>query len=303
MVDELQHIMRTGDVLLVSDGGYDGEGLTEGPIWHPGGFLTFVRHRLNLLFRWSPDTGQAVVIRENTGHAAGCTLDLDGRLVMCEGARRRISRTEPDGSVTIVTSEWQGKRYNKPNDIVCRSDGSLYFTDPAARVDESRREMGFSGIFRVAPDGSVHLATGECEYPNGLAFSPDESTLYVAITRRDARCMTEEGPECRHRFIRAFDVAPDGSLVNNRVFADLYTPTSGGPDGLKVDADGRVYCASARGIWVFAADGTFVGIIATPSKARNLAFGGPDLTSLFICAGEAIYRAEMTVRGIGNAGI
>ena len=195
MTANLTGIVRTDDIALVSEGSYNGDGITEGPVWHQDGYLTFVRHHLSQLFRWSPETSQTEVIRENTGYGNGCTLDLAGRLVMCEGENRRISRTEADGSVVALTSEWQGRRYNKPNDVVCRSDGSLYFTDPAGRVDESQRQMGFSGVFRIAPDGVVHLATDECEYPNGLAFSPDESILYVAITRRDAGASRREPRE------------------------------------------------------------------------------------------------------------
>jgi gluconolactonase len=298
-VADLQGIMADDEVELISEGSHDGEGITEGPLWHPAGYLTFVRHHLSQLLRWTPDTGETVVIRENTGYGNGCTLDREGRLVMCEGENRRISRTEPDGTITALTEDWQGKPYNKPNDVVCRSDDSIYFTDPAGRVDPARRQLGFSGVFRIAPDGRVHVATDECEYPNGLAFSPDESVLYVAITRRDEQCRLAERAECRHRWIRAFDVAPDGSLSHNRIFADLYTPASGGPDGMKVDVDGRVYCASARGVWVFEADGSFLGIIETPAKARNLTFGGPDFRSLFICAGESVYRTRMNVTGIG----
>jgi gluconolactonase len=298
----LREFVQSEDVVLVSAGDYDGEGITEGPVWHPAGYLTFVRHHLSKLFRWSPDTDVTEVIRENTGYGNGCTLDLQGRLVMCEGENRRISRTEHDGSVIALTTEWHGNRYNKPNDVVCRSDGSLFFTDPAGRVDESKRQLGFSGVFRIGVDGEVHVATDECEYPNGLAFSPDESVLYVAITRRDAQCLSEgpKGAECRHRLIRAFDVAPDGTLANNRIFANLYAPIAGGPDGLKVDEGGRVYCASAGGVWVFDRDGDLLGVIATPAKARNLAFGGPDNRSLFICAGESVYRVMMAVQGIGT---
>lgn len=303
MQGSLHDIVKSDVVELVSEGDYDGEGITEGPLWHPEGYLTFVRHHLSQLLRWSPVTGETEIIRENTGYGNGCTFDIEGRLVMCEGENRRISRTEADGSITSLTAEYMGKRYNKPNDVVCRSDGSIYFTDPAGRVDPSKQQLGFSGVFRIAPDGNIYLATDECEYPNGLAFSPDESVLYVAITRRDQDCLSEgpKGAECPHRFIRAFDVASDGSLSNNRIFANLYAPVSGGPDGLKVDSDGRVYCASGGGVWVFDADADFLGVIATPAKARNLAFGGEDNSTLYICAGESVYKAEMHVRGATQA--
>jgi gluconolactonase len=122
-------------------------------------------------------------VREHTGEGNGCTLDRQGRLIMCEGAdHRRITRMDKDGAVTTIAERWQGKRFNKPNDVVCRSDGSIFFTDPGLRVPANLREIGFSGVFRIDPAGSVHLATDECEYPNGLAFSPDEKTLYVAVS-------------------------------------------------------------------------------------------------------------------------
>ena len=135
---------------------------------------------------------------------------------MCEGAdHRRITRMDATGTVTTLAERWEGKRFNKPNDIVCRSDGSIFFTDPELRLPPAQRELGFSGVFRIDPQGHVHLATDACEYPNGLAFSPDESILYVAISRLDERCFQEEarGEVCTHRRIRAFDVAPDGSLT------------------------------------------------------------------------------------------
>lgn len=159
-----------------------GWGRAEGPLWHPEGFVTFVDLAGSRLLRWQPN-GRVTVVRENTGEGNGCSLDRQGRLIMCEGAdHRRITRMDANGAVTIVAERWQGKRFNKPNDVVCRSDGSIYFTDPGLLVPASLREIGFSGVYRVDPSGNVHLATDECEYPNGLAFSPDESILYVAIS-------------------------------------------------------------------------------------------------------------------------
>lgn len=303
MVGKVQGVMRSGEVELLSGGEFEGKGLTEGPVWHPrGGYVTFVRHHLNTLYRWTPETGETSVLRDDTNHGNGCTLDKEGRILMCEGNARRITRREHDGSITTVTDAFDGRRYNKPNDIICRSDGSVYFTDPAARVKEGERQLGFSGVFQITPDGDVRVATDECGYPNGLAFSPDESVLYIAITRRDMNCLDEgvKGSECRHREIRAFDVTADGGLRGNRRFAELYTPKAGGPDGLKVDTAGRVFCASAGGIWVFDPSGVHLGTIETPAKARNLAFGGPDLRTLYICAGESLFRTEMEVPGIAG---
>jgi gluconolactonase len=200
MNDALSTILESPTVERLASG----FGFTEGPLWHPDGFLYFVDIRRSQLLRWQPARGVEVV-RENTGEGNGLTFDRQGRLIMCEGGHRRVSRTAADGTVAPLAERWQGKRLNRPNDVVCRSDGSLYFTDPGMRVPPEERELERSSIFRVAPDGTLSIATADCEYPNGLAFSPDERTLYVANTRT-------------RMFIHAFDVQPDGSLINHRSF-------------------------------------------------------------------------------------
>jgi gluconolactonase len=187
-----------------------GFGFTEGPLWHPDGFLYFVDLRRSQLLRWQPAKGTEVV-RKNTGEGNGLTFDRQGRLLMCEGANRRLSRTEADGRILPLADRWQGKRLNRPNDVVCRSDGSIYFTDPGMRVPPEERDLDTSPVCRVAPDGTLAIATADCEYPNGLAFSPDERTLYVANTRT-------------RMFIHAFDVQPDGGLTNHRSFASMSSP-------------------------------------------------------------------------------
>ena len=156
-------------------------------------------------------------------------------------------------------------------------------------------------MFRIDPQGQVHLATDACEYPNGLAFSPDESILYVAISRLDERCFEEEarGAVCTHRRIRAFDVAPDGSLRHNRVFCDMSSAAPGVPDGLKVDTAGRVFCVGSGGIWVMAPSGDVIGIIPMPEVVRNLAFGGPDARTLYLTPGGSLSRLEVLTPGIG----
>jgi gluconolactonase len=291
--------------VLVDAGDYHGDGICEAPVWHPEGYFTFVRHRLNLLFKWDPVTGESKVIRENTGRMTGCVLDPDGRLVCAEGNNRRITRTDPGAfggrpadewprEPAVVANGWRGKSFCKPNDIICRSDGLIYFTDPN---DLKPGTTEFSGVYTISPGGELRLATDECEFPNGLAFSPDESVLYVAITRLPGSGCKEEAV-CPHRKVRAFDVAADGTLSNNRVFADLTYEVAGGPDGMKVDSDGRVYCTSGGGVWVYAPDGHLLGIITTPGKPRNVAFGGPDYSTLFVCSGEEILSRGMKVKGI-----
>ena len=184
---------------------------------------------------------------------------------------------------------------------MCRSDGSIFFTDPELRLPPAQRELGFSGVFRIDPQGHVHLATDECEYPNGLAFSPDESILYVAISRLDERCFQEDarGEVCPHRRIRAFDVAPDGSLRQNRVFCEMASAAPGVPDGLKVDTAGRVWCVGSGGIWVMAPSGEVIGMVPTPEVVRNLAFGGPDFCTLYLTPGGSLAYLEVTTPGIG----
>ena len=272
---------------------------TEGPLWHPGGFLYFVDIRRNQLLRWVPGR-QVEVTRENTSEGNGLTFDLQGRLIMCEGGNRRVTRTEPGGAISTLADRWQGKRLNRPNDVVGRSDGTIYFTDPQGRVPPEERELGFSGVYRVSPDGQVHLATDECEYPNGLAFSPDESILYVAISRLDERCLEEEerNEVCTHRRIRAFDVAPDGTLSNNRIFADMASAETGVPDGMKVDTAGRVFCTGNGGTCVFDAEGRHMGTIRTEEVPANCAFGGSDLRTLFLTARTSLYSVRVKAPGV-----
>ena len=272
---------------------------TEGPVWHPDGFLYFVDIRRSQILRWVP--GQQVNVHlENSNESNGLTFDLQGRMVICEGGKRRMIRTGPDGSTTVVADKWQGKRLNRPNDVVGRSDGSIYFSDPGGRVPPGERDLSFSGVFRIAPDGQVHLATDECEYPNGLAFSPDESVLYVAISRLDERCLEEEERKelCTHRLIRAFDVAPDGSLSNNRVFADMSSAEEGVPDGMKVDAEGRVFCTGNGGTCIYDKDGKFLGTLRTAEVPANCAWGGSDNRTLFLTARTSLYSVRTKEPGV-----
>jgi gluconolactonase len=297
MPENLSHILDSTEPTLLTTGW----GRTEGPLWHVAGYVTFVDLAGSRLLRWDT-SGQVRVVRERTGEGNGCTLDRQGRLIMCEGAdHRRITRMDADGTVTTIAEHWQGKRFNKPNDVVCRSDGSLFFTDPELRLEPALREIGFSGVYRIDPQGELHLATDACAYSNGLAFSPDASILYVAISRLDHRCFEEErqGAVCTHRRIRAFDVAPDGSLSNNRMFCDMSSADPGVPDGLKVDTAGRVFCAGSGGLWIIAPSGEVIGVIRMPEVVRNLAFGGPDFRTLYLTPGGSLSKLEVKTPGIG----
>jgi gluconolactonase len=271
---------------------------TEGPLWHPDGYWLFVDVRANLIYRLRPG-GQPEIIRDNSGSSNGMTFDLQGRLIICEGDNRQITRLEPDGTYTPLAQRLGGKRINRPNDLVTRSDGSIYFTDPGGRLTPEERELDFSGVHRIAPDGSLSNVTAETEYPNGIAFSPDERTLYVAITRRDERCIEEKnrGEVCTHQLIRAFDVAPDGTLSNNRVFANMASAADGVPDGMKVDVEGRVYCTGPEGVWVFDASGQHLGVIRLPEIPANCAWGGPDHQTMLFTARTSVYSMRMKTPG------
>jgi len=279
MADELSTILET----KVAERLATGFVFTEGPLWHPDGFYYFVDVRSSVLYRLTPGRGPEVV-RDKTGGGNGTTFDLQGRLVLCEGENRRLTRTAGDGRIEVLMDRFEGKRLNRPNDVVCKSDGSIYFTDPGLRVPLGERELPYAGIYRVAPDGTQSLVA-DFEYPNGLAFSPDERRLYVANTRWA-------------QYIHVLELDAGGALVRRRIFADMSSDeTDGVPDGMKVDVEGRVYCTGPGGTWVFAPDGTRLGIILTPEVPANLAFGGPDLKTLFFTARTSVYTMRVKVAG------
>ena len=265
---------------------------TEGPLWHPDGYYYFVDIRNNSLYRLTP--GKAAELVTKTAGGNGTTFDLQGRLIMCEGGGRRVVRVSPDGRIEPLVERFMGGRFNRPNDVVCRSDGSIYFTDPDKRVPYTEREIpppaGIDNlwdgacVYRVAPDGTIGVLA-HCEYPNGLAFSPDERTLYVANTRSS-------------KYIHALEVDAAGRMVRRRIFADMNAGELPGiPDGLKVDSKGRVFCTGPGGIWVFAPDGTRLGTIVYPEQSVNFAFGGEDLRTLFCCAHTSVYTLRVKVPG------
>lgn len=260
---------------------------TEGPLWHPEGFWLFVdvRREPGAIFKLTPG-GEPEIFREPSNGSNGLTFDLEGRLVMCEGDGRRMTRLEHDSSIVALAESWEGKRLNRPNDVVCRSDGSIYFTNPGGRVPPEEREIDFSGVHRIAPDGTVTAVVTDMEYPNGLAFSPDESILYVTNTRE-------------HMYIAAYDVLPDGATGSRRLFADMTSDeTDGVPDGMKIDSEGRVYSTGPGGCWVFEPDGTPVGIIRLPEIPANCAWGGEDNRTMFFTARTSVYAMRMRTTGI-----
>ena len=279
MADELSTILETTQAERLATGFV----FTEGPLWHPDGFYYFVDVRSSVLYRLTPGRPHEVV-REKTGGGNGTTFDLQGRLVLCEGENRRVTRTASDGRIEVLMDRFEGKRLNRPNDVVCRSDGSIYFTDPGLRVPLGERELPYAGVYRVAPDATQSLVA-DFEYPNGLAFSPDERRLYVANTRWA-------------QYIHVLELDAAGKMMRRRIFADMSSDeTDGVPDGMKVDVEGRVYCTGPGGTWVFAPDGSQLGIIRTPEVPANLAFGGPDLKTLFFTARTSVYTTRVKVPG------
>jgi gluconolactonase len=265
---------------------------TEGPLWHPEGYYFFVDIRQNKLYRITP--GQAPELIRETAGGNGTTFDIQGRLILCEGGARRVVRIGHDSKFETVADRYKGGRFNRPNDVVCRSDGSLYFTDPDKRVPYTEREIpppagednlwDGARVYRVAPDGTLGVLA-HCEYPNGLAFSPDERTLYVANTRSS-------------KYIHAIELDAAGIMERRRIFADMNEGTLPGiPDGLKVDSQGRVFCTGPGGIWVFTPAGKHIGTIKFPEQAVNFAFGGADLRTLFCCAHTSVYTLRVKVPG------
>lgn len=266
----------------------DGFQFTEGPLWFPDGSILVQDIKAEKTFRLRAGRPSEVV-RVDTHAANGQTFSADGRVVFCEQNGRRVSRMNADGSgVETVAEDWSGQRLNSPNDVVCRSDGLIYFTDPAYGVAPKDRTLHFQGVYALDLNAGkrLRLLVDDFEKPNGLAFAPDEQTLYVCDTGR--------------YHVRAFDVEPSGSLKvgSSRVFARLDPEQPGGPDGLKVDRAGRVYVAVAQGVWVFESDGRLLGILGLPKRPANLAWCGSDGSRLAITAVDTVYQVQLKVAGM-----
>lgn len=264
-------------------GGFE---FTEGPLWCPDGSLLFQDIKAERTHRVLAD-GSVQLVRDQTRAANGQTFGADGRVFFCEQNGRRVSAMKPDGTgVETITEDWSGQRLNSPNDIVSRSDGFLYFTDPPYGVDPRDRALHFQGVYLLDGLGQARLVADDFEKPNGLAFAPDERTLYVCDTAR--------------YHVRAFSVETSGALApgSSRVFAAMKPDEPGGPDGMKVDRDGRLYVAVAQGVWVYSPAGALLGIITVPKRPANLAWCGPDGSTLMITAVDAVYRVRLNVKGI-----
>ncbi len=278
-MQKLNQIIEPGDPERISSG-YE---FTEGPVWVPGMGLLFSDIPANTIFQWSQEMGSKPW-REDSGNSNGLTLDQNNHLLACEHGRRRVSITEQNGEVVTLADQFQGKRLNSPNDIVVRSDGLVYFTDPPYGVEPDEKEQPINGVYCIHSKNEIDLIADDFERPNGLAFSPDEKLLYIADSPR--------------RHVRAFDVRSDGSLENSRLFADMDHPQPGSPDGMKVNEEGHLFVAGATGVWVFEPDGECLGVICFPERPSNCAWGDEDRRTLYVTARTSVYRFRTQIPGV-----
>lgn len=257
---------------------------TEGPVWvnRDGGFLVFSDIPANELKKWTAQTGLSV-FRSPSHNANGNTLDRQGRLVTCEHSSRRVTITELDGTIRVLVDRYQGKRFNSPNDVVVRSDGTIWFTDPPYGLPRDQsRELDKNYVFRLDPqNNALTIVADDFDMPNGLCFSPDEKRLYIADSGRS-------------RHIRVFDVQPDGTLKGGNVFCAI---SPGAPDGIRCDEQGNVWSSAGDGVHVFSPQGQLLTKIPVPETPANLCFGGPDGKTLFITARTGLYRIQTNLRG------
>ena len=289
MAPELANIINTSEPIRELATGFGGDiGPAEGPVWiSEGHYLLFSDIQRARRMKYTPGQGATVAL-EKSNEANGSTRDLQGRIVLAEHLTRRVTRYEPDGSVTVVANSFQGKRLLRPNDVVVKSDGAIYFTDPGGPLTPEQWDVTVHGVYRVSPDlGSMSLVVGDMIGPNGIAFSPDERILYVSDSRR--------------RHIRAFDMLPNGmvALESSRIFADLGGPEPGVPDGFKVDSAGNVYSGGGGGLYILDPKGKKLGRIVHGHPATtNVAFGGDDWKTLYFTTRSTLFSVNVKIAGV-----
>jgi gluconolactonase len=274
---------------------YEGSRWAEGPAYFAAGrYLVWSDIPNDRMLRWDETTGSVGVFRSPAGYTNGHTVDREGRLVSCEHGARRVTRTEHDGSITVIADRFDGKRLNSPNDVVVASDGAVWFTDPTYGIDSdyegyrAESEIGASNVYRVDPQtGACEVAADDFVRPNGLAFSPDERKLYVSDT---GMTHVADGP----RHIRVFDVGPSRALRGGEVFA---TCTAGMFDGFRFDEEGRLWTSAGDGVHCYDGDGTLLGKVRVPETVANVTFGGPRRNRLFICATTSLYAVLLPFAG------
>jgi len=274
---------------------YDACRWAEGPVYSPAGrYFLWSDIPNDRMLRWDETTGSVGVFRQPASYANGNTIDRVGRLVTCEQGGRRITRTEHDGTRTVIADRYQGKRFNSPNDVVVTSDHSIWFTDPSYGIDshyEGERadsEIGACHVYRVdAATGACTIVADDFVRPNGLAFSPDERVLYIADSGGTG---VTGGP----RHIRAFQVTDEAAISGGTVFAIC---TAGFFDGLRVDEEGRIWTSASDGVHCYDPDGTLLGKVLVPERVANIVFGGLKRNRLFICATTSVYSMLLPIRG------
>ena len=287
-------------------------GFTEGPVWmRKGGYLLFSDIAANVIDKWSPSGGKVSIFLAYSGFTGadpatvglqldtgdrvvtllgsdGVTLDPQGRVVYCAHGDRQVVRLEEDGKRTVLVSQYEGKRLNSPDDLVYKSDGSLYFTDPPFglrdRDKDPKKELAFNGVY-LLKSGKLLLLSRDLTGPNGLAFSPDEKHLYIIDSSKKS--------------ILRFDVQPDDTIANGQIFMDMNSDKAhGGPDGMKVDDRGNVYCTGPGGLWIISPDGKHLGTVLTPENLTNLAFGDADGKTLYMTGHTGLSRIHLKIPGI-----
>ena len=268
---------------------------SEGPVWFaPGRYLLWSDIPNNRIMRWDDTDGSVSTFRQPSNNSNGHTVDRQGRLVSCEHLTRRVTRTEHNGTITVLADSFDGKPLNSPNDVVVQSDGSVWFTDPSYGImmdyegDRAEQEQDGCHVYRIAPDGTLTKMADDYVKPNGLAFSPDEAHLYIADTG-----ITHDADGPKH--IRRHAVAADGTLSGGEIFADC---TEGVFDGFRVDSDGRIWTSAADGVHCYATDGRLIGKIRVPELVANVCFGGAKLNRLFICGTTSLYAVYLNVNGV-----
>jgi gluconolactonase len=265
----------------------------EGPVWFAdGNYLLWSDIPNDRILRWIPGAGVST-FRSPAGNTNGHTRDREGRLVSCSHGNRRVERTEPDGTITVIANSYNGKPLNSPNDVVVKSDGTIWFTDPAYGIEsdyeghKSPMEQPGCFVYRFDPrDGRLTVVADDFDRPNGLAFSPDESILYIADSA---------GGPSRPHHIRAFDVTGENKLTKGRLFVDI---NPGSPDGFRCDTDGNVWTTAGDGIHIFTPSGVLLGKIRTPRTPANLTFGGAKRNWLFIAASDSLHLLHTMANGV-----
>jgi gluconolactonase len=283
----------------------DGFSFTEGPVWHPNGFLLFSDPNTNTIYRYNPANHYVTVYMSHSGYTGadigeyvqpgsnGLAIDKEGRLIIDQHGNRRVIRIEKKGPVTVLADKIDGKRFNSPNDVVLKSDGSIYFTDPPYGLpdfyNDKRKELDYQGVFMIK-NGKVSVVSKDLGGPNGLAFSPDEKYFYV--TNWDIRDIHNT------KTIWRYEVQPDGTLTNGKIFFDFnLTEDDEALDGLKIDKEGNLFVSAPGGLWIINAAGKLLGKIVTPERPANMAWGDADGKTLYMTAHSSLYKVRINTGG------